>query len=71
MMSHVKETFRYVRAPVHFEDILLNSSNVNDEKEVQNAILSIKRNGAALKGNIYTDHNTQLGVSVNVQLRYF
>jgi hypothetical protein len=69
MMQHVKEAFRYVRVPVDFEDVLLNSGN-NTEDIIQQAYLAVVRNGVALKGNIETV-NFQLGdaFSPNVQLR--
>jgi isocitrate dehydrogenase (NAD+) len=68
MMFHIKETLRHVRAPVEFEDILLNSASAS-EGLVEQAILAIKRNGAALKGNIETNHNNPVSASVNVLLR--
>ena len=68
MMFHVKETLRHVRAPVEFEDILLNSASAS-ESLVEQAILAIKRNGAGLKGNIETNHNNPVSASVNVLLR--
>lgn len=69
MMQHVKEAFRYVRAPVEFEDVLLNSSN-STEEIIRQAYLAVVRNGVALKGNIETT-NSQAGdsFSPNVQLR--
>ena len=71
MMLHVKEAFRYVRAPIDFEDVLLNSSNSTDHI-IQQAYLAVIRNGVALKGNIETT-NSQVGeaFSPNVQLRLF
>jgi isocitrate/isopropylmalate dehydrogenase len=68
MMFHIKEAFRQVRAPVEFEDVLLNSKNVSDTL-IEQAILAIKRNGAGLKGNIETDYNSPTSVSINVTLR--
>lgn len=68
MLAHVKETYRYVRAPVVYEDVDLNSSNCTEEK-VEEALLAIKRNGVALKGNIRTRYNDMKTFSVNVQLR--
>lgn len=40
---------RCVRAPVDFEEIPL-SNQVNNEEMLEKAILSVKRNGIALKG---------------------
>lgn len=39
-MQHVKEAFRYVRAPVDFEDVLLNSNN-KTEDILQQAYISV------------------------------
>jgi isocitrate dehydrogenase (NAD+) len=68
MMTHVKEAYRYVRAPVIYEDVELNSSNCTQEK-VEEAVLSVKRNGVALKGNVRTTPSDMNTFSVNVQLR--
>jgi hypothetical protein len=38
--SKVKETFRYVRAPVDFEDVLLNKNNKTDDI-IQQAYISV------------------------------
>jgi isocitrate dehydrogenase (NAD+) len=70
MMFHIKEALRHVRAPVEFEEILLNSKNVSDSM-IDQTVLAIKRNGAAVKGNLETDHDNPLAPSVNVILRYF
>ena len=68
MMFHIKEAIKNVRAPVEFEDVFLNSKNVT-EGLIENAILAIKRNGVAIKGNIETDHTNPISVSTNVILR--
>ncbi len=68
MMFHIKEAFRHVRAPVEFEEVPLNSKSVSDSM-IEQAILAIKRNGAAVKGNLDTDHNSPVALSVNVILR--
>lgn len=68
MMFHIKEALRHVRAPVEFEEILLNSKNVSDSM-IDQTVLAIKRNGAAVKGNLDTDHDNPLAPSVNVILR--
>jgi isocitrate dehydrogenase (NAD+) len=70
MMQHVKEAFRYVRAPVDFEDVLLNSTNTTDPQLVEQAVLAVKRNGVALKANIETDYHNMGAFSANVQIRY-
>lgn len=68
MMFHVKEAFRQVRAPVDFEDVLLNSKNVT-ETLLDQAVLALKRNGVGLKGVIETDYKNPTSFSVNVALR--
>jgi len=68
MMFHIKEACRHVRAPVEFEELQLNSKNVS-ESMIEQAILAVKRNGAAIKGNVETNHNSLIDRSVNVELR--
>ncbi|XP_005336025.3 isocitrate dehydrogenase [NAD] subunit gamma, mitochondrial [Ictidomys tridecemlineatus] len=55
LMMHVKSVFKYASVPVDFEEVLVNSTS--SEEEVHNAIMAIRRNRVALKGNIETDHN--------------
>ncbi len=68
MMFHVRESFRYVRAPVEFEEVDLNSKTVS-EQLIDQAVLAVKRNGACIKGNIETNHYSPTSFSVNVALR--
>ena len=49
MANHVKELFRYAGAPVDFEEIDLDSTTP-DVEGFEYALMSIKRNGVALKG---------------------
>ena len=69
MMFHIKESFRHVRAPVEFEEVPLNSKNMS-EAMIDQAVMAVKRNGACLKGNIITDHNSPTSFSVNLALRH-
>ena len=69
MMFHIKEVLKHVRAPVDFEDIFLNSKTVS-ESTINQVILAIKRNGVGIKGNIETDHNNPVSISVNNTIRY-
>ena len=67
MFKHVKHLYRAARAPVDFE-----YANVtNEEPEaVDNAIMSIRRNGVALKGNIMTQLDAPVAnKSLNVKIR--
>ncbi|XP_042762288.1 isocitrate dehydrogenase [NAD] subunit gamma, mitochondrial [Panthera leo] len=53
LMLHVKTVFRH--ACVDFEEVIVNSTS--GEEDVHNAIMAVRRNCVALKGNIETDHN--------------
>lgn len=48
MISHVKRIFNFANVPVDFETAPL-SSELKQEADLDNAIISIKRNGVALK----------------------
>uniref|UniRef100_UPI0025416CF2 isocitrate dehydrogenase [NAD] subunit gamma, mitochondrial n=1 Tax=Euleptes europaea TaxID=460621 RepID=UPI0025416CF2 len=52
---HVKEIFRHACVPVDFEEVFV-SSEASD-RDLQNAIMAIRRNRVALKGNLETNHN--------------
>uniref|UniRef100_A0A8D0HSH7 Isocitrate dehydrogenase [NAD] subunit, mitochondrial n=1 Tax=Sphenodon punctatus TaxID=8508 RepID=A0A8D0HSH7_SPHPU len=54
LMLHVKEVFRHACVPVDFEEVLMSADAAED---MQNAIVAIRRNRVALKGNIETNHN--------------
>ncbi|XP_038049340.1 isocitrate dehydrogenase [NAD] subunit gamma, mitochondrial-like [Patiria miniata] len=71
LMSHVKEVFRHADAPIDFEEFTLSGERESVEGEgVEDAIVAIKRNGTALKGNIHTDVNRfAVCKSDNVRLR--
>lgn len=68
MMGYVKAVFKAGGIPVDFEDIHLDSMHENVEN-VEEAIIAIKRNGAALKGNIETREHSKYFRSRNVELR--
>ncbi|XP_055353697.1 isocitrate dehydrogenase [NAD] subunit gamma, mitochondrial-like isoform X1 [Paramacrobiotus metropolitanus] len=68
MAQHVKEIFRYAAAPVDFEEIDLDATSP-DVEGFEYALMSIKRNGVALKGNIETRSSFQGFQSRNVVLR--
>uniref|UniRef100_A0A8C4PT12 Isocitrate dehydrogenase [NAD] subunit, mitochondrial n=4 Tax=Equus TaxID=9789 RepID=A0A8C4PT12_EQUAS len=55
LMLHVKSVFRHACVPVDFEEVHVSSSA--DEEDIRNAIMAIRRNRVALKGNIETNHN--------------
>ncbi|XP_032067444.1 isocitrate dehydrogenase [NAD] subunit gamma, mitochondrial [Thamnophis elegans] len=55
LMLHVRELFRHACVPVDFEEVLVSSAA--SEIDIQNAIMAIRRNRVALKGNIETNHN--------------
>jgi len=68
MMSHVKEVFKVAGAPVDFETVNLNPAT-DDYRDVENAILAVKRNGCAIKGNIETKLSRPDIKSRNVHMR--
>nr|KAF6435603.1 isocitrate dehydrogenase (NAD(+)) 3 non-catalytic subunit gamma [Rousettus aegyptiacus] len=55
LMLHVKSVFRHACVPVDFEEVHVTSNA--DEEDIRNAIMAIRRNRVALKGNIETNHN--------------
>ncbi|XP_022654744.1 isocitrate dehydrogenase [NAD] subunit gamma, mitochondrial-like isoform X1 [Varroa jacobsoni] len=68
LIGYVKEVFRYGGVPVDFEEVHLDSSR-DDVDLLEQAIIAVKRNGVALKGNIETRHNDPNCKSRNVELR--
>ncbi|XP_069141194.1 isocitrate dehydrogenase [NAD] subunit gamma, mitochondrial-like [Argopecten irradians] len=68
LIGHVQEIFRYAGAPVDFEQIEINA-NSSDPDHLQKAMLSVQRNGVALKGNIETKFDDPSFRSMNVDLR--
>ncbi|KAK1897842.1 Isocitrate dehydrogenase [NAD] subunit gamma 1 mitochondrial [Dissostichus eleginoides] len=55
LLNHVREVFRFSCVPVDFEVVHVNSAD-ESEDDINNAIMAIRRNGVALKGNIETIH---------------
>ncbi|XP_024149941.1 isocitrate dehydrogenase [NAD] subunit gamma, mitochondrial isoform X2 [Oryzias melastigma] len=53
LSGYVQELFRFCCVPVDFEVVNVDSA----EDDITNAIMAIRRNGVALKGNIETNHN--------------
>ncbi|XP_054163504.1 isocitrate dehydrogenase [NAD] subunit gamma, mitochondrial-like [Oppia nitens] len=68
MMKYVKKVFKAGGFPVDFEEVNLDSTH-EDFENMFEAITSIKRNGAALKGNIETREHSKHFLSRNVELR--
>ncbi|XP_044066020.1 isocitrate dehydrogenase [NAD] subunit gamma, mitochondrial-like isoform X2 [Siniperca chuatsi] len=56
LANHVRELFRFCCVPVDFEVVNVDSSMASED-DINNAIMAIRRNGVALKGNIETNHN--------------
>ncbi|CAL8366866.1 unnamed protein product [Lota lota] len=56
LANHVRELFRFCCVPVDFEVANVDSS-LTSEDDINNAIMAIRRNGVALKGNMETNHN--------------
>ncbi|KAM8923518.1 isocitrate dehydrogenase [NAD] subunit gamma, mitochondrial-like [Lycaon pictus] len=55
LMLHVKTVFRHACVPVDFEEVVVNCTSC--EEDIHNAIMAVRRNRVALKGNLETDHN--------------
>ncbi|KAL6731953.1 hypothetical protein Aduo_002768 [Ancylostoma duodenale] len=67
MMQHIQTIFAHSHAPVNFETVQVSSDLV--EGDMEGAIMAIKRNGVAIKGNIETKHDNPEFKSRNVELR--
>ncbi|CAL1534550.1 unnamed protein product [Lymnaea stagnalis] len=68
LLSHVQEIFRYAGAPIDFEVVEINASK-NTPIDMEHALLAVKRNGVALKGNIETKFDDPSFKSMNLALR--
>ncbi|CAL8106588.1 unnamed protein product [Orchesella dallaii] len=68
LSQFVKQLFRVKGVPIIFEEITINPAAEGLE-EMDNAITSIRRNGACLKGNVETRSLNPAVVSRNVTLR--
>ncbi|VDK51564.1 unnamed protein product [Anisakis simplex] len=67
MVSHLERIFRFANVPVDFEEVPLTTDSGQDDFE--HALVSVKRNGVALKGNIETQFDDPSFTSRNVELR--
>ncbi|XP_057605101.1 isocitrate dehydrogenase [NAD] subunit gamma, mitochondrial-like [Hippopotamus amphibius kiboko] len=52
---HIKNVFRHACVPMDFEEVQITSTS--SEEDVHNAIMAVRRNHVALKGNFETDSN--------------
>ncbi|XP_029654669.1 isocitrate dehydrogenase [NAD] subunit gamma, mitochondrial isoform X2 [Octopus sinensis] len=68
LLDHVKTVFRFAGAPIDFEEITINA-RTSEQTDMENALLSVKRNGVAIKGNIETAMADPSKRSINVSLR--
>ncbi|KAE9551478.1 hypothetical protein FO519_005323 [Halicephalobus sp. NKZ332] len=68
MINHVRRIFSFACVPVDFEVIPLNSQSHTNE-DLENAIVSVQRNGVALKGNIETKFDDPQFKSRNLEIR--
>jgi len=68
MISHVRTVFRAGGFPVDFEEVHLDSMHESHEN-IDEAVVAVKRNGVALKGNIETREHSKHFRSRNVVLR--
>lgn len=73
MVTAVQDIFRYIGAPVDFEELNLSGLNLSDEDTfsdtLEDVVTSVKRNGVAMKGNIFTPLDNPTFKSLNVELR--
>ncbi|EJW87234.1 isocitrate dehydrogenase gamma subunit [Wuchereria bancrofti] len=69
MINHVKYIFGHADVPVDFEEMPLNSDMNYPDAGMEHALLSTRRNGVALKGNIETKFDVPQFKSRNVELR--
>ncbi|XP_048589543.1 isocitrate dehydrogenase [NAD] subunit gamma, mitochondrial [Nematostella vectensis] len=74
MVVAVQDIFRHIGVPVDFEELNLSGLDIKDEDSYlgafNEAITSIKRNGVAMKGNIFTPLDAIPGFrSLNLELR--
>uniref|UniRef100_A0A915AHA6 Isopropylmalate dehydrogenase-like domain-containing protein n=1 Tax=Parascaris univalens TaxID=6257 RepID=A0A915AHA6_PARUN len=69
MLAHVKNIFSFANVPVDFEEIPLSSNLASDDAIMDTAIMAIKRNGVAIKGNIETRFDDPQFKLRNVELR--
>jgi isocitrate dehydrogenase (NAD+) len=69
MIDHLKSIFQIGQVPVDFEFIQLDSHQADNNLDLENAIISIERNGVAIKGNIETKIGDASLRSRNVELR--
>lgn len=68
LLKYVQEIFRYSGAPVDFETVEI-SGNMTDPDVMKDALLSVGRNGVAIKGNIETKFDDSAARSMNVLIR--
>ncbi|KAI7693655.1 hypothetical protein SSS_09209 [Sarcoptes scabiei] len=68
MVTYVRQLFKAGGFPVDFEEVILDSYH-EDPETMNEAITSILRNGAAIKGNIETREHSKYFLSRNVELR--
>uniref|UniRef100_Q9U6V3 Isocitrate dehydrogenase [NAD] subunit, mitochondrial n=1 Tax=Strongyloides stercoralis TaxID=6248 RepID=Q9U6V3_STRER len=69
MLDIVQKIFTFANVPVDFEECQLDSKPTSPESDLDNAIMSIQRNGVAIKGNIETKYDDPIFKSRNVELR--
>ncbi|XP_041347775.1 isocitrate dehydrogenase [NAD] subunit gamma, mitochondrial-like isoform X3 [Gigantopelta aegis] len=68
LLDHVQTVFKYAGAPIDFEKVVINAST-REPEDLKNALMSVRRNGVAIKGNIETKFDDPTFSSMNVALR--
>ncbi|XP_065883278.1 isocitrate dehydrogenase [NAD] subunit gamma, mitochondrial-like [Dysidea avara] len=65
----LKEVFRHANVPVDFEEISVSGLISSDMDSIQEAVTSVKRNGAAIKGVLHTPMDRADNRSLNMLMR--
>jgi len=68
LMGYVKKLFFETGMPVNFETVQIDPKSDNND-DLEYAIMSIRRNGVCIKGNIETESQSQAIISRNVAIR--
>lgn len=68
LLKYVVDVFKHVKAPVDFE-LVETAFNSDTDTDLENALLSIRRNGVAIKGNIETGNKCSTIKLRNVAIR--
>ncbi|KAK9712455.1 Isocitrate/isopropylmalate dehydrogenase [Popillia japonica] len=68
LMAHVEDIMRHINAPIDFEKIIIQDGPTL-QTDLNKAVMSVKRNGVALKGTIEPNFNLAEFRNPNVEIR--